>query len=324
MIQNPIFIVGTERSGSNLLRLLLNELPEVTVPHPPHLMRDLAPRIKLYGDLEIDKNFRRLIRDAIRLVDLHFAPWPFKLDESLVFSSASSRDLYAVYAAIYEQYREHSRKPRWACKSTFMIHHVPDILRHHNHPQFIHLVRDVRDVATSARRSVFCHYHPYFVAQLWKKEQDLADFWARQLPSETWLTVRYEDLIAEPAQQMRRICAFLSATYSADLLDFFKRPAAQNLAQLSRSWENVARPVLHNNSGKFKTELSEKELEIIANVIEGRSIPSALTRFRYRTIENIWMWREELSCAVKDRNARLRWRKKIYLWSLPALNVWRR
>src|SRR5665213_1268446 len=153
VIENPIFIVGTERSGSNLLRLLLNELGNVCVPHPPHLMRDLTPLISRYGDLQVDRNFKRLIGDAIKLVELHFAPWPLALDPQKVVNEVPQRDLYSVYAAIYEQYRVHAGKTRWACKSTFMIHHVDTVLRHHRAPQFIHLVRDPRDVAVSARKS---------------------------------------------------------------------------------------------------------------------------------------------------------------------------
>ena len=39
----PVFIVGTERSGSNLLRVMLNASSELAVPHPPHVMRYFAP-----------------------------------------------------------------------------------------------------------------------------------------------------------------------------------------------------------------------------------------------------------------------------------------
>ena len=35
MIEHPIFIVGTERAGSNLLRALIGEIPGISVPHPP-------------------------------------------------------------------------------------------------------------------------------------------------------------------------------------------------------------------------------------------------------------------------------------------------
>lgn len=324
MIENPLFIVGTERSGSNLLRLLLNELAEVTVPHPPHLMRDLSPRLAGYGDLRVDQNFRRLIGDAIRLVDLHFAPWPIELDGEAIFRCADKRDLYSVYANIYEQYRRYSGKARWACKSTFMIHHVDKVLAHHKSPQFIHLVRDVRDVAASARRSIFCHYHPYFVAKLWKQEQDIAADWSRRLPADHWLQVSYEKLIADPASEMRRICAFLGAEYTDKVLNYFEGKAAKELSSLSRSWQNVARPVLKDNSSKFRMDLNEAEIDLIQKVLDGKT-PPFLSRLKYQALENVYMWSEEARGLFKDKNSGLRLRKKAFLWSLrwrmPANSV---
>lgn len=332
MIANPVFIVGTERSGSNLLRLLLNELSEIAVPHPPHLMRDLGPVVHRYGDLRVDKNFRRLIRDAIKLVDLHFAPWPIRPSADQIFKRASKRTLYSIYAEIYEQYRASAGKERWGCKSTFMINHVGEILRHHRKPQFIHLVRDPRDVAVSARSSVFCHYHPYYVSQLWTREQKLALEWASKLDSSTWFTLRYEDLIARPTVELRRLCKFLGARYSASMLRFFEKPTARQLAGLSRSWQNVGQPVLKRNAGKYMGELSVREIALIESVAgnvmaefgyktqteseEHLRDPSTLQEFRYRMSENVAMFREEAKAALKDRNAISRLRKKAFLLRL--------
>jgi hypothetical protein len=328
MIENPVFIVGTERSGSNLLRLLLNELEGVCVPHPPHLLRDLTPVIGRYDDLSRDENFLRLIRDAIKLVELHFAPWPFKLDEAAVMLAAPARDLYSVYAAIYEQYRRHRGKARWACKSTFMIQHVDEILNHHRAPQFIHLVRDPRDVAVSARGSVFCHYHPYFVADLWRREQNIALGAAARLSTRTWFTLRYEDLIQDPATAMKAVCAFLNEPYRDDLLRFFEKSEARELAKLSRSWENVARPIIAANREKYRTSLTPQEIALIeataglemralgyATATKG-STPNALSRAGYLVAEEWMMLKEEGLALLKDRNARHRFKKKAYLWSL--------
>ena len=48
----PLFIIGTERSGSNLLRLILDAHPGITVPHPPHVMNYFAALEGRYGDLQ--------------------------------------------------------------------------------------------------------------------------------------------------------------------------------------------------------------------------------------------------------------------------------
>ncbi|MGE4131824.1 MAG: sulfotransferase [Bdellovibrionales bacterium] len=331
MIQNPVFIVGTERSGSNLLRLLLNEMPEVAIPHPPHLMRDLSPLLGRYGSLNNDGNFRRLIHDAVQLVNWHFSPWPLRPDPEKIFRTAEKRTLYAVCAAIYEQYRLHSGKSRWGCKSTFMIHHVSEILRHHKNPQFIHLVRDVRDVAVSARASVFCHYHPYFVAELWRTEQQRGLVWSKKLPENQWFTLRYEDLIRKPEPALRALCRFLDTRYSSEMLQFFKKEPAQELAGLSRSWSNVAQPVLSGNSGKFAKHLKKQDLLILESVCAGTMQrfgykpitrpkdrprkPGAIARAEYTIRENLTMAKEELRALVEDRNSFYRLRKKALLMS---------
>jgi hypothetical protein len=332
MIDNPIFIVGTERSGSNLLRLLLNEISGIAIPHPPHLMRDLSKVIWRYGDLQVDANFRRLIGDAVQLVRLHFSPWPFELSTERIFKEAVARNLYAVYAAIHEQYLEQSGRKRWGCKSTFMIEHVGDVVAHHAEPQFIHLVRDVRDVAVSARRSVFSHYHPYFVAKLWQREQAKGLSWATQLPAKAWLTVRYEDLIADPESKMREVCRFLGARYNEKIMRFFEGESARELSGLSRSWENVARPVLRENAQKFRRELSGEEIRLIESVawhemealgytpltepVELHDPPSWLRRAQFRLEEEWMMLKEEGKALLKDRNARYRLKKKAYLLTL--------
>src|SRR5262249_10977142 len=147
------FIIGTERSGSNLLRLILNQHPSITIPHPPHILKTMMPVERLYGDLRRDANFKKLVDDAVRLVELHFAPWDVPIDLKSVLAEAAGRDVYCVKAAIYNQFRRAMGKPRWGCKSTFVIHYVDRVRRWHPDAQFIHLVRDGRDVAASAKRS---------------------------------------------------------------------------------------------------------------------------------------------------------------------------
>ena len=70
----PILMIGTQRSGSILLRLMLNQLPEVAAPHPPHILQRLMPMVAGYGDLGGDANFERLVDDVCRLVELNPVP----------------------------------------------------------------------------------------------------------------------------------------------------------------------------------------------------------------------------------------------------------
>ena len=63
----PIFMIGTQRSGSNLLRLMLNQLPELAAPHPPHILQRMTPLLSEYGDLSRPKAFAELVDDVVVL-----------------------------------------------------------------------------------------------------------------------------------------------------------------------------------------------------------------------------------------------------------------
>ena len=333
MIQNPIFIIGTERSGSNLLRAILNEHPDIAIPHPPHLLKEFAPLLGYYGDLGRDQNFRKLIHDAVKLVELHFVPWPIQIDAEEIFINARHRDLYCVFALIYEQYLSFTGKKRWGCKSTFMVHHTAEILQHHSDPRMIHLVRDGRDVAVSAKNSVFNQFHPYYVAQLWARQQREAFEIQKSLPAEKFLRVTYESLLTDPAREVRRICEFLNEEYREGLLSFSESSGSKKLSEMSDSWKNLSKPILSDNFGKFRRALSEEEIlefECVASeelvrfgyplvnessqlelAREKRSLP--FQRARTFLTEKSRMLRVQALALLQDSNAPLRIRKRVFV-----------
>lgn len=257
---NPVFIIGTERSGTNLLRLILNAHPEIAVPHPPHIMKLFSPLVRFYGNLADDRNFRRLIGDVCRLVELHPYPWEIMPDRERVFHEAAARELLCIYFAIYNQYLEYSGKQRWCCKSTFMIDHVADILRFHPEARFIFMTRDGRDVAVSAKASIFNHYHVYYTAKRWQQEQRIGLDWLEKLPAGQIKLLRYEELTADPAGTVTELCDFLDLSYDDKMLEYHRLNEAKKSGSLSISWENTAKPVIANNNGKFRTQLSALEI----------------------------------------------------------------
>lgn len=257
---SPIFIIGTERSGTNLLRLILNEHAAIAVPHPPHIMKLFTPLLPLYGDLTDDSNFRTLIADVCRMVDLHPYPWEITLDRELVFHEASARELICIYFAIYDQYLQHTGKERWCCKSTFMIDHVADILRFHPDARFIFMTRDGRDVAVSAKSSIFNHYHVYYSAKRWQREQRTGLHWLDKLPDAQIMLLKYEDLTAAPGKKVKALCTFLNLPFDEKMLEYHRLQEAKKSGSLSISWENTAKPVMADNDGKFRKQLSEQEI----------------------------------------------------------------
>lgn len=291
---DPIFIIGTERSGTNLLRLILNAHSHIAIPHPPHIMKNLFALEPLYGDLSGDVRFRRLVRDVVTLVRLHAYPWEVKLDEEKILRAARERSLIGVFFSVYDHYRALVGKERWGCKSTFMIYHVARIRRLCPSAKFIYMVRDGRDVAVSARQSIFNHYGMYDIARLWRDEQKIGISWLQALSSRDLFLLKYEDLIGRPQETVRALCLFLNEPYEETMLEFFKGPEAQKSSRLSASWKNTSRPIMSGNKGKFKASLSEKDIDLF-EAVAGRE----LDYFSYRLSRPF-----EISAGARARGVR--------------------
>jgi hypothetical protein len=57
----PIFFVGCGRSGTTVLRLMLNEPSDIALPPPTLFSRKLYKRRMLFGDLNNEKNIDKMI-----------------------------------------------------------------------------------------------------------------------------------------------------------------------------------------------------------------------------------------------------------------------
>jgi hypothetical protein len=330
MIDNPIFIIGTERSGSNLLRLILNSHSQIAVPHPPHIMRDFSPFLSFYGNLEEQRNFHRLVEDIVRVVNHHFAPWPFKLEFSQVVKKIEVQTLYGIHVALHEVFREFSLKPRWACKSTFMFSHIPEICKTHMNPKFLHLVRDPRDVAASAKNSIFSSYHPINEAKLWLRQQnEIQELREKYLSERSYYHVAYEELVTSPKETISKIMDFLELRFEGRQLNFFETDEALTLSRLSKSWENCGTPVKQDKVGRFRIVLSKREVSQIESIAVkkmnefGYSIETEATEampwpLTLKAYEIFLMLRAESQSLVQDKNAIPRWNKKMMIKKLKT------
>ena len=89
-----IQFIGTQRSGSNLLRIMLDQFPEVFGPHPPHILITFYPLLNYYGNLETTENFKKLINDVCTMVELNPVEWEgLALDRQKIFESCRKRTL---------------------------------------------------------------------------------------------------------------------------------------------------------------------------------------------------------------------------------------
>jgi hypothetical protein len=267
MLEMPIFMIGTQRSGSNLLRLMLNQLGEIAAPHPPHILERLMPLMDAYGDLSSDASFAQLVDDVCRLVEANPVPWDaVVLDREAVAADCRQRSLVAVYGAVHDRMAAVWGASDWVCKSLANVHFLPEISAHYPNARYVYLYRDGRDVAVSFRAAVVGekHFHP--IATQWHREQQLALNMPASIPSERCFRISYEQLTTDPEASLRALCAFLGAEYRDSMLAFNQSSEAERTARSGSMWSNVTRPVIHGNSRKFLQRASEDDIRIFESV----------------------------------------------------------
>jgi hypothetical protein len=326
----PIFIIGTERSGSNLLRVILTSHSRIDVPHPPHVMKYLGPLEARYGDLSQPHRLQALTRDVLKLLAVHIHPWESELDAERIAAASDPPDLLGIFFALQERHMEWAGKARWGNKSTFMLTSVDRVLAHRPGARFIWLVRDPRDVAASSRKSVFSPFHPFLTAQLWAKQQAECLELAERLGSDVVLRVHYEDLVAEPEATVARVCEFLDEAFEPAMLQYHESSQTRRGASLSESWQNTAAPVLRGNAGKWRKALSAEEAAAVEGVCgelmhtlgyatsttEDWREPSPTRRLRWQLSNERDRLRIEWRSLRKDTNHWRRWGRAVLLGGL--------
>jgi len=259
-------MIGTQRSGSNLLRLMLDQLDEVSAPHPPHILARFVPLLAVYGDLATPANFARLVDDVCRLVECNPVPWEgVVLDRHVIMARCDVPTLTEIFRVIYELRAESKGARIWICKSLASVHFASQ-LEERIKPFYLHLFRDGRDVALSFEHVLVGEKHIYHIARQWKEEQEAAIQLRKQLGDCRVIQVRYEDLLANPVKELRRVCVFIGAEYDAKALEYYRSAESHNTAHAGVLWENVEKPIMRDNFNKFRRELSEEEVLLFEQV----------------------------------------------------------
>lgn len=262
-----IFMIGTQRSGSNLLRLMLNELPRIAAPHPPHVLQRLMPLVPNYGDLEQRENFAQLAEDVCRLVELNPVSWEgVTLNRLDIQLRCRRHTLMAVYEAIYDVMAEAWKARSWCCKSMANIQYLPQIEEHFRSPRYIYLYRDGRDVACSFRKAVVGEKHFHHIAKEWAAAQRLALGMRERIGPSRFFSLSYESLTGDPELSMRLLCKFLGVRFNASMLEFYKSDEAKRAAESSELWGNVVKPIMADNTRKFLRDASQEDIRIFESV----------------------------------------------------------
>src|SRR5919198_2476996 len=200
------FVVGVSRSGTTLLRLMLDAHPELTIPAETHFVPMVA---NVCDELIEEGASSEVIRErALATMTGHPRRGDFLLDPEEVRERMERYDPITTgdcIRAFYEACAAQQGKPRWGDKSPPYTYKAPRIQAALPEAHFIHIIRDGRDVALSLAEVSWGPDDITVAAEKWVGELRKARKRARNLDRGTYMEVHYEDLVTDPEPLLRRI-----------------------------------------------------------------------------------------------------------------------
>lgn len=262
-----VFLICSERSGSNLITRLLDAHPDVCGPPPSHLVRLLAGHANRYGDLADEREWERLLHDAVALLETSLAPWSVAWSVADLRRRVPVRSLGALVRTVVEAEAEAHGAGTLFLKENRLARFLPFVLHTFPEARFVAMVRDPRDMALSWKRSAVLRGDVVRAAHVWREDQAaLLDLLAQFPRGRNLHLLTYEDLVRDTAGALADVCAFLRLPAEPAMLEFHRGDAARDAAAVSSAWRNLAQPVLADNTGRWRRELDADEAAYVEHV----------------------------------------------------------
>lgn len=223
MISRPCFLVGAERSGTTLLRLMLSHHPEIAWANEfeysvDKILPDDWPGTEAY------LAFLSTVRQ--------FTEQNYEVDRTLSYPE--------LVDSFLDQFRRKHGNKRII--GATVHRHFDRLERIWPDARFIHIIRDGRDVARS-RIALGWDGNLWTGAARWKEVETLWEGMRARLSPDRYTELHYEDLIADARGELTKLCRFLGVDFDEAIFDYtktthFKPPDPKRVS----SWRTKLKP----------------------------------------------------------------------------------
>jgi hypothetical protein len=222
-LENPYtFVVGCPRSGTTLLQRMLNSHPSLAVGHEVRFVAETIERAMIGTDSPLTP---AIVEHVVNHRSFH----KLRLDENTVRGAASRSKTYSQFVSIlFSEFAKKKGKRLAGEKTPHYVLSLPQLNTLFPRTKIIHLIRDGRDVALSARQ----WEHGPCKFELWRHEPIAACalWWAwhvktgrcdgSKLGASVYKEVLYEDLVARTEETLRGLTDFLDLPYAPEMVSY--------------------------------------------------------------------------------------------------------
>lgn len=289
---NPrqLFILGNPRSGTSLLRLLLNAHSKITIPPECGFLLWLYAEFKDWKakDVATDRvlHFIKALENSKK-----FETW--QLDSSIVHNEIKELNPHnyeALAQCVYLSYAKKQLKTPLVLgdKNNYYINHLESLNKLFRQKSIIHIVRDGRDVAVSYKNTHkipdTINYKPHLSNQI----EIIANEWQNQTLKihntykdyKNYYMLSYENLVLRPQEVLSDLLKAMCLPYESEMLNYYN----SNIEYLKEPKATIAwklktmQPIDASQVGVYRKQLLEEEINIF-NTIASK----ALKEFNYVT-----------------------------------------
>lgn len=275
----PVFICGHPKSGTSLLRALLDSHPQLLVyPDETFFFRGFLPEIRTLSEKEkISLAQRYLLHfftplqterspetEKARMYEEYARTCQAMQDELNELGYRHDGDLLSAAVVGYGRARglTNLNVKRWVEKTPYNEHFAPQIFEWWPQARCIHVVRDPRDNYAAYHRK-----HPRLndTSFGWSWNSSLACGWRneKKFGSERYLIIRYEDLILQCEETLTQIRAFLEIEDHSTL----RHPTYQGVLWEGNSMFNEKfGGISASPLGRWKTNLSPRQRNLVETI----------------------------------------------------------
>jgi len=230
----PIFIVGCQRSGRTLVRVMLDSHPNISC----------GPKTRF----------------LVKVVDAVIGKQLPKYLDRFGFPESYWWDRVAeMFDRVHSDYAERRGKQRWADKTGTYALHIDVLDKLFPHCQVVHVVRDGRDVVASHRQR-FGYVAAVKAARKWPVYVRTARKAGERLGAGRYYEVRYEDLVTDTETTMRKLLDFLGEPWDDAVLDHGSKP--HDMSAMHYSYTAARRAQSGEESAIYRSRLGAGQREL--------------------------------------------------------------
>nr|WP_321404964.1 sulfotransferase [uncultured Desulfobacter sp.] len=270
-------------------------------------------QLQKYGDLKKDENLRRLINNISeeRFFKRSQKFNNFKLDPDQFYNDVKDRTFRGVLDAAFLQLAKHLQMDRWGDKTPEYVHNLHVLRKLYPDAQYIHIVRDGRDVASSSFKHGMMGVQNMFMAAMqWKESIENVDNFSKSFDTSQFMEFRYEDFLTDPVKIFSDLIKFLEIDDSDNkLIDYIS--------------SNIKSELKTTNFNKWKTQFSKKDRilyeSVAADVLKAKGYETIVDRPRQFSSSEKVRW--YLDNRLKQMLMRKFWEDNFYKLNLRVKSL---